>query len=114
MQDSTVIGLDVHWATIPVAVAPGERGGEVRHLGTVAHRPDHVSKLVDKLSAGRTRLHFCHEAGRCGYGLHRQLVEMGHDSIVVAPSSIPIKAGDRVNPTAVMRWCWRSCTGPVN
>lgn len=86
----------VHKATISVAVAQGERGGEVRHLGTDAHRPDHVRKLVDKLAAGRTRLHFCYEAGPCGYGLHRQLVEMGHDCIVVAPSLIPIKAGDRV------------------
>jgi transposase len=42
------------------------------------------------------RLHFCYEAGPCGYGLHRQLVELGHDCIVVAPSLIPVKAGDRV------------------
>jgi len=33
MQDSTFIGLDVHKATISVAVAHGERGGEVRHWG---------------------------------------------------------------------------------
>ncbi len=31
MQDSTFIGLDAHKATISVAVAAGERGGEVRH-----------------------------------------------------------------------------------
>lgn len=35
MQDSTSIGLDVHKATISAAVARGERGGEVRHLGAV-------------------------------------------------------------------------------
>ncbi|TQE99178.1 MAG: IS110 family transposase [Spiribacter salinus] len=96
MQDSTFIGLDVHKATISVAVARGERGGEVRHWGTVSHRPDHVRKLVEKLAAGEGRLRFCYEAGPCGYGLHRQLVEMGHDCIVVAPSLIPVKAGDRV------------------
>ena len=96
MQDSTFIGLDVHKSTISVAVAQRERGGEVRHLGTVAHRSDHVRKLVEKLAAGGARLHFCYEAGPCGYGLHRQLVEMGHDCIVVAPSLIPVKAGDRV------------------
>jgi len=96
MQDSTFIGLDVHKATISVAVAHGERGGEVRHVGDVPHRPDHVRKLVEKLAAGRGRLHFCYEAGPCGYGLYRQLVEMGNDCIVVAPSLIPVKAGDRV------------------
>ena len=96
MQASTFIGLDVHKATISVAVAQGTRGGEVRHWGSVPHRPDHIRKLVEKLAAGGVRLHFCYEAGPCGYGLHRQLVEMGHECIVVAPSLIPLKAGDRV------------------
>jgi transposase len=96
MQGSTFIGLDVHKATISVAIARGERGGEVRHWGTVPHRPDHVRKLVEKLAAGGVQLHFCYEAGPCGYGLHRQLVEMGHECIVVAPSLTPVKAGDRV------------------
>lgn len=60
------------------------------------HRLDHVRKLVETLAAGGARLHFCYEAGPCGYGLHHQIVEMGHDFIVVAPSLIPVKAGDRV------------------
>ena len=96
MQDSTFIGLDVHKATISVAVAKGERGGEVRHWGTIAHRPDHVLKLVERLAGDGRWLHFCYEAGPCGYGLYRQLLELGHDCIVVAPSLIPVKAGDRV------------------
>lgn len=96
MQDSTFIGLDVHKATISVAVARGERRGEVRHWGKVPHRADHVRKLVGKLAADGRRLHFCYEAGPCGYGLYRQLVELGHDCIVVAPLLIPVKAGDRV------------------
>lgn len=105
MQDSTFIGLDVHKATISVAIAQGERGGEVRHFGTVPHWPDHVRKLAEKLAAGGARLHFCNEAGPCGYSIHRQIVEMGHACIVVAPSLIPVKAGDRVKtdrPDAVM------------
>jgi hypothetical protein len=36
MQSSTLNGLDVHKATISVAVAQGQRGGEVRHWGTIA------------------------------------------------------------------------------
>lgn len=111
MQDCTFIGLDVHKAAISVAFAKGERGGEVRHWGTVSHRPDDVRKLVEKLGGDGRRLHFCYEAGPCGYGLHRQLVELGHDCIVVAPSLIPVKAGDRVKPTAATRRCSRSCIG---
>ncbi len=41
-------------------------------------------------------MHFCYEAEAYGYGVHRQLVELKHDRIVVAPSLIPVKAGDRV------------------
>ena len=52
MQGSMFIGLDVRKATISVAVAHGERGGEARHRGTLPHRPEHVRKLVEKLAAG--------------------------------------------------------------
>ncbi|PTR05081.1 hypothetical protein C8J28_1781, partial [Cereibacter azotoformans] len=91
MQDSTFIGLDVHKATISVAVAQGERGGEVRHWGTIQNRPDHVRRPAEKLGCDGRGLHFCYEAGPCGHGLHRQLTELGHDCMVVAPSLIPVK-----------------------
>ena len=41
-------------------------------------------------------LSFCYEAGPCGYGLQRQLEGLGHACMVVAPSLIPSKPGDRV------------------
>lgn len=97
MQDSTFIGLDVHKATFSVAVAQGRRRGEVRHWGTIPNRPDHLRKLVEKLSAHGSHLHFCYEADPCGYGLRRQLARLGHDCIVVAPSLIPMKAGGRID-----------------
>ena len=93
---STFIGLDVHKETTSVAIAQGERGGAVRHWGMVPHRSDHLRKLIEKLAAGGAQLHFCYAAGPCGDGLHRQIVEMGHDCIVVAPSLIPVLADDRV------------------
>jgi transposase len=82
------IGLDAHKATISVAVAQGKRGGENRHWGTVLYRPDPVRKLVEKLGVGGRPPHFCYEVGPCGYGLYRQLVELGLDCIVVAPALI--------------------------
>jgi transposase len=42
------------------------------------------------------RLRFCYEAGPCGYGIYRHLVARGHDCIVVAPSLIPKRTGDRI------------------
>ncbi len=99
MQDNMLIGLYFHKVTISVAVAQGERGGEVHHWGTVPHRPDQVCKLAEKLAARGARLHFCHEAGSCGYGLYRQLVELGHGCIVVASSLRPCP------PVALARSC---------
>ena len=51
---------------------------------------------MEKQAAGVGRLHFCNDAGTCGYGLYRQLVKLGHDCIVVATSLLPMKAGDRL------------------
>jgi transposase len=96
MTNILFVGLDVHKSTIAVAVAEGGRGGEVRELGNFLNRPDHIAKLVERLEKGGGSLSFCYEAGPCGYGLYRQLTGLGHECIVVAPSLIPMKAGDRV------------------
>jgi len=96
VQNTIFVGLDVHKATISVAVAGGERGGEVRHWGTITNHADHVRRLAEKLGGGGRQLHFCYEAGPCGYGLYRQLTDLGHDCVLVAPSLIPVKTGDRV------------------
>jgi transposase len=40
-------------------------------------------------------LKFCYEAGPCGYGVHHTLTKLGEDCMVVAPSMIPRKSGDR-------------------
>jgi transposase len=96
MDDITFVGLDVHKATVCIAIAQGSRGGEVRQLGVFENRPAVLSKVVSRLSKGGRRLSFCYEAGPCGYGLHRLLTGYGHECVVVAPSLIPMKAGDRV------------------
>ena len=91
------VGLDVHKDTIAVAVAcPGREAAEWR--GEIANRPKAITKLVRRLSEefGGEVLLFCYEAGPCGYGLYRQLVESGHGCEVVAPSLIPRKPGERV------------------
>lgn len=50
MNDSIFVGLDVHKATISVAIAEEMRGGEVRQLGIVPNRADQIAKLAEKLA----------------------------------------------------------------
>ncbi len=90
------VGLDVHKATIVIAVAEEGRGGEVRPHSTIEHTPGSVTKLIHRLEKSGKELHFCYEAGCCGYGLQRQLIEAGHSCMVVAPSMVPRKSGDHV------------------
>ena len=65
-------------------------------MGTFPNGADQIAKLAERFAKGGRRLSFCYEAGPCGYGLYRQLTGLGHNCIVVAPSLIPVKAGDRV------------------
>lgn len=90
------VGLDTSKLKISVAVADGERNGEVRFYGDISAEPASVASMVAKLAKRGAELHFCYEAGPTGYDLHRQIIGLGHDCEVVAPSLIPRRPGDRV------------------
>ena len=93
MSKVRFIGLDVHAETIAVAVA--EPDGEVRSLGVIPNRPESIRKLVKKLGPA---------------GAAARLLRGGPDGVrgvlaadgargaceVVAPTLVPVKAGDRV------------------
>src|SRR5882757_3143293 len=90
------VGIDTSKLRNAVAIAEGGRSGEVRYLGEIETTEAATSKLVKKLAAPHRRLTFCYEAGPTGYGLHRLIKTLGHECVVVAPSLIPKKPGDRV------------------
>lgn len=97
MQGNTLyVGLDVHKLTISVSVAEEGRNGAVRFIGAIANTALEVAKLAERLARDGDRLEFCYEAGGCGYGIYRQLVELGHGCTVVATSKIPRKPGERI------------------
>jgi transposase len=90
------VALDVAKLRNAVAIADGGRDGEVRYHGEIDNTEAATRKLVAKLAAKYARLTFCYEAGPTGYGLYRLIRSLGHDCVVVAPSLIPSKPGDRV------------------
>ncbi len=92
---SKYVGLDTHKDTIAVSVADAGGGG-ARYFGEVANKPAAIRKLMKRLSPEGEVVSYCYEAGPCGYGLYRQITESGHDCMVVAPSLIPTRPGDRV------------------
>jgi transposase len=95
-QPTRFIGMDVHKDTIVVAVTAAGDVGKATPYGTFPNTAAALEKLVKRLrQAGNGPMKFCYEAGPCGYGVHRTLTNLGEDCMVVAPSMIPRKSGER-------------------
>src|SRR5437588_4569009 len=107
----TYVGLDVHQESIVVAVAVGGLRGEVREYGRIANTAGALDRLMRKLGGEGVGLRFCYEAGPCGYGIQRHLSAHGHECVVVAPSLIPKRAGDRVKTDRRDAASLADCTG---
>src|SRR5204862_4354516 len=90
------VGIDTSKLHNSVAIADAGRGGEVRFVGEIENTATATAKLVRKLAGKYERLTFCYEAGPTGYELYRQIKGVGHECMVVAPSLIPRKPGDRL------------------
>ena len=93
----TYVGLDVHKEGIVAAVA----GGRVARRRGAGVRPDHehaggAGSFTAQARRRRCDTAVCYEAGPCGYGIQRRLSARGQECVVVAPSLIPKRAGDRV------------------
>jgi transposase len=95
-QSTRFVGMDVHKDTIVVAVTASGEVGKAMAYGTFPNTAAGLEKLVKRLrEAGGGPIKFGYEAGPCGYGVHRTLTKMGEGCVVVAPSMIPRKSGER-------------------
>jgi len=90
------VGIDVAKLKNAIAVAESGRDGEVRYFGEVEATDASMRRVIQRIAAKFDRVYFCYEAGPTGYGLHRLIPSLGHECMVVAPSLIPRKPGDRV------------------
>ena len=95
-ERSMFVGMDVHKESIDISLAEEGREGEVRHYGVIPGDLEAVAKVVRALRAPNRRLRFVYEAGPCGFGLHRYLTAQGEECVVVNPSSMPKRSGDRI------------------
>jgi len=56
-----------------------------------------IKKMVKRLQRKAPfPVKFCYEAGVCGFALKRQIEALGSDCMVIAPSLVPRKPGDRI------------------
>src|SRR4030095_15114424 len=92
MSNVRFIGLDVHAETIAVAAA--DPTGEVRSVGVIPNRIESIRTVVKNLGPVK-QLRACYEAGPTGYVVYWQLTALGVKCEVVAPTLVPVKAGDR-------------------
>src|SRR4051812_28008790 len=91
------VGLDVHAQRIAIALAEGG-GGEARTYGSIPHDLHALEKVFARLRKAHpgVELRVCYEAGPTGFTLARRLAQLKISCTVVAPSLIPVRAGERI------------------
>jgi transposase len=99
MKIKLYIGLDVHKNSIVVAIANAD-GSDPRAYGKwggsnpCAERG--LLKLLKAFGLQKSEISIVYEAGPSGFVLARRLLHLGYHCIIVGPSEVPGKAGDRV------------------
>lgn len=92
---TTFVGLDAHKESISVAMLlPGEQRPEQSQCPNERAAVRRLVRRIKRQAPDEVR--FCYEAGPCGYALQRWIEGDGAVCVVVAPSLIPRKRGDRI------------------
>ena len=89
------VGMDVHKEKIVVVGLPEEGNHPLMCEEFGGHTLSRVVKRLQRL-AKTYGITACYEAGPCGYGLARALLQAGMECRVAAPSLIPRRPGDRI------------------
>jgi transposase len=95
MKTDKYLGLDVHKVDTEIAIAEGDRSGELRLYGKVSSDLVSMERALRKIQGENGVLHVVYEAGPTGFVLYRRLRQLGINCIVVAPSKIPQPKGGR-------------------
>jgi len=97
MKVMIYVGLDVHNDSIAVSLAPSD-STEVRRFGIIGGTHEHMLRFIKQLQSAHpgATLKFCYEAGPRGFPLCRFIRGLGHECIMVCPSRVPRRPGDRV------------------
>jgi transposase len=91
----TFVGQDAHKVAINVSVLfPGGTAPVTLECTNERAAVRRMVKKIQRQAPGEVRM--CYEAGPCGYALQRWIEEFGVKCVVVAPSLIPRKPGDRI------------------
>lgn len=91
----TFVALDAHKLENQVAMLlPGTSKAVEWDCTNERSAVRRMVRRVQRQASGEVR--FCYEAGPCGYALQRWIREAGEECVVVAPSLVPRKPGDRV------------------
>lgn len=92
------IGIDAHKASNVVALAFDDMKDPTIHGKVSAdlnRTVDMLRGILKKHGLGKEDVIVCYEAGPTGFVLARRLIALGFECIVVAPSLIPVKSGER-------------------
>ena len=91
----TYVAMDTHKKQHKVAfILPGSDEIIEMVVANTAREIGRMVKKIKKLSSGQ--VHFCYEAGVCGFTVKRRIEGLGCRCAVIAPSLIPRKPGERI------------------
>jgi len=95
MKDySTFIAMDTHKKEHRVCLLAG--GSDKIVQWSILNDVREIKRMAKCIKKNHPGAKVCYEAGVCGFSLQRQLAAEGIDCVVIAPSLVPSKPGDRI------------------